>query len=306
MEIIYYEINEGMAKLAKSANSFSDYAEGSATQEYKDYVKGVYDIVEKIVEVKPNLAIRAIRMAEQYSRKLAKYYNDYYRNEISCPSIMISGAGNFPVRKKEKQNSRRDTLIKEWEYLKDYAKKIEDLLTMKQAILSNDENAIELLEDKLEKLESTQDMMKAVNTYYRKHKTLDNCPELTLEQIQKLKESMSLNNYYGSKPFLHFELSSNNAKIKTTRCRLENLKKEKESGTQEQENQFFKIVENKELMRLQLVFESKPEQEVMNTLNKNGFRWSYKNNCWQRQLTDNARCSLKRVIQLLEKREETT
>ena len=30
-------------------------------------------------------------------------------------------------------------------------------------------------------------------------------------------------------------------------------------------------------------------------LKKNGFRWSPKNNCWQRQLTENARYSLHRV-----------
>ena len=51
---------------------------------------------------------------ERYSRRLAAYYNDYYRNEAACPSIFVSGGSNFPVRKKEKQNSRRETLMREY------------------------------------------------------------------------------------------------------------------------------------------------------------------------------------------------
>lgn len=55
-----------------------------------------------------------------------------------------------------------------------------------------------------------------------------------------------------------------------------------------------------EMMRLQLFFDGKPEAEVRDILKKNGFRWSRKNNCWKRQLTDNARYSLERVKKELE------
>ena len=40
-------------------------------------------------------------------------------------------------------------------------------------------------------MESQQAMMKAVNAYYRKHKTLEGCPELTAEQVEKVKAAMS-------------------------------------------------------------------------------------------------------------------
>jgi len=303
MQGTYFIINEQVAKTAKHINSFSDYKDGSATQEYRSIVAHIYEIVEQIKEKKPNLAERALSMAERYSRKLAKYYNDYYRNEASCPSVMISGAANFPVRKKEKQNIRRETLMKDWEYLQAYANKIENLLTMKQPILSGDENAIDLLEEKLENLESKQAIMKEVNAYYRKNKTLDDCPDLTPEQIQELKVRMSENFHYEDKPFMTYQLTNNNSKIKNTKCRLERLKKEKESGSQEEENKFFKIVENKELMRLQLIFEEKPEPEVRAILKRNGFKWSPRNICWQRQLTNNARYSVKSVDKSLKDQE---
>lgn len=296
MERTYYSINEQTARTAKTLNSFSEYKEGSATEEYRHYVDKVYDVVERIAEEKPNLLEKAQRMAERYSRKLSIYYNDYYRNEAVCPSIMISGGGNFPVRKKEKQNSRRETLNKEWVYLVSYAGKIEHLLTMEQPILSGDERAVELLQEKLDGMVETQDLMKAVNAYYRKEKTLDGCPNLTQEEIEMLKAEMASSYHWADVPYLPYLLSNNNANIKRTRDRLESLKKAKDAGTKEQENDFCKVVENTELMRLQLIFEGKPESEVRNILKSNGFRWAPSNQCWQRQLTSNAQHALKRVM----------
>lgn len=304
MERTYFSINEQTARVAKNINSFSEYKEGSATAEYRHYVDKVYEVVERIAEEKPHLLEKAERMAGRYSRKLSIYFNDYYRNEASCPSIMISGGGNFPVRKKEKQNSRRETLHKEWEYLESYARKIENLLTMKQPILSGDEQAVELLQEKLDGMVETQNMMKAVNAYYRKEKTLDGCPELTQEEIEKLKADMASSWHWADVPYLPYELSNNNANIKRTRDRLELLKKVKEAGSQETECEFCKVVENTENMRLQLIFDGKPEPEVREILKKNGFRWAPSQSAWQRQLTNNAKYALKEVMSELKKIQE--
>ena len=137
MEIQFYTISEDMARAANDANSMSDYKQGSATEEYRKRVESVYAVVEKIKQKRPNLAEKAERMAGRYSKKLAEYYNSYYRNEASCPSVLISGAGNFPVKKKNKQNSRRDSLMQEWNSLESYAKKITNLLTMNQEKAQN-------------------------------------------------------------------------------------------------------------------------------------------------------------------------
>lgn len=185
MEIQFYTISEDMARAANDANSMSDYKQGSATEEYRKRVESVYAVVEKIKQKRPNLAEKAERMAGRYSKKLAEYYNSYYRNEASCPSVLISGAGNFPVKKKNKQNSRRDSLMQEWNSLESYAKKITNLLTMNQPILSGDAQAIEMLEEKLESLTELQDRMKAVNAYWRKHKTVEGCPELSVSQQEE-------------------------------------------------------------------------------------------------------------------------
>ena len=150
------------------------------------------------------------------------------------------------------------------------------------------------------KKKELQEKMKAANAYYRKNKTLDGCPVLTQEQIDSLKEKMQKDWHYEDKPFVTYQLSNNNAEIHRIEGRLKKLRAAKTEGNTESENKYFRTVENAEIMRLQLFFDGKPEAEVRDILKKNGFRWSRKNNCWQRQLTDNARYSLERVKKELE------
>ena len=77
--------------------------------------------------------------------------------------------------------------------------------------------------------------------------------------------------------------------------------KEKEAGTTEQaeadgeNNELFAVVENKEIMRLQILFDGIPPVAARDILKSNGFRWSPKNKAWQRQLTDNARYAYKNI-----------
>lgn len=66
-------------------------------------------------------------------------------------------------------------------------------------------------------------MMKAVNAYYRKHKTLEGCPELTAEQVEKVKASMSQDWRKDPVPFPSYLLTNNNTNIRRVRQRIEDL-----------------------------------------------------------------------------------
>ena len=239
-------------------------------------------------------------MTDRYCRKLAEYYNAYYRNESSCPSIMISGAGNFPVRKKEKQNARRDTLSNTWNYLNDYLEKIENLLTYDRPIMCGDENAMEALQDKINNLESSKELMKDLNKFFRKGGKIE---DYDGEITEKLRSHIDFMIHQGWEPY--FDTANTNAEIKRLKARLEKLQKAKEEGTTETTtadadgNELFKVVKNSEIMRLQLIFDGKPADEGRDILKKNGFKWSPKNGAWQRQLTDNALYSLKRVTEAI-------
>ena len=299
-ERIYYEINEQSARSAHEMMSFWDYKEGSLTAEYKGYVDEAYDLADKVAENRPEEADRVYGIAERYSKKMAANLNDRSRIGRMCPSVMICGPANFPVRKKEKQNAASDRNYQEFQEIQKMLNRIRNIGNGKGIIKSGDTDAVERLEKKLSGLKELQEKMKAANAYYRKNKTLDGCPVLTQEQIDSLKEKMQKDWHYEDKPFVTYQLSNNNAEIHRIEGRLKKLRAAKTEGNIESENEHFRTVENTEIMRLQLFFDGKPETEVRDILKKNGFRWSRKNNCWQRQLTDNARYSLERVKKELE------
>ncbi len=152
------------------------------------------------------------------------------------------------------------------------------------AISSDDPEAMEKLQAKLEGLQSEQTMMKAVNAYYRKHKTLDGCPELTPEVRQGIEKSWSMGWYVGI-PFPRYALSNNNAEINRTKKRIEALRIVDEMEHVEIEFDGGVIVTNEEINRVQIIFDSKPDEDVRRELKSWGFRWSPREGAWQAQRT---------------------
>ena len=305
MERIYYAINERSAKTANDMMSFSEYKDGSKTAEYQGYVNKAYDLADKIAEARPNQAERVYSMAGRYSKKMAEYMNREISIGCMCPSVMISGAGNFPVKKKEKQNQAWEKNHELYLETKRILEKMESILHGKEIIKSGDEDAIERLEEKLASLKDTQEMMKAVNKAIRVKDAEKGNEELrnmgySDDQITELRKP----DFCGRVGYPDYALQNNNANIHRIEDRLKSLKAAKEKGTQEIQNQFFKVVENTENMRLQLFFEGKPEPEVREILKSNGFKWAPSQGAWQRQLTSNAKYALKQVIKKLENRKE--
>ncbi|EQF41394.1 yodL-like family protein [Clostridioides difficile CD169] len=155
-------------------------------------------------------------------------------------------------------------------------------------ISADDPQAVQKLEKKLENLEKSQETMKAVNAYYRKHKTLDGCPHLSPEQLEKLKADMASSWHLGDKPFATWALSNNSAEIRRVKDRIKSLSQQKEIGFVGWEFDGGKVDANTEANRLQIFFEDKPDETTREALKSNGFRWSPKAGAWQRQLTSNA------------------
>ena len=168
--------------------------------------------------------------------------------------------------------------------------------------MSGDQDAIEKLEKKLENLKDMQARMKEANKAIRM-KDMEKGDDLlknmgyTEKQIKELREP----DFCGRIGYPSYALQNNNANIHRIEGRLKELRAAKEKGTQETENKFFKVVENTESMRLQLLFDEKPEPEVREVLRRNGFRWAPSQEAWQRQLNNNARYALERVKEQLEK-----
>ena len=296
----YYDISEETARRANDANSMLDYKPGSATAEYRAAVDAAAELVErKKKSVSPFYHDKLDALLDRYARRLAAYYNDYYRNEASCPSILISGGSNFPVRKKEKQNARRESLWQEYKEIEGILDKIKAIGT--GAVDLADPHAREMLQDQLQKLQATLDTGKAMNAYYRKHKTMKGFPELSDEAAAKMDEDISNAYSFHQKPMPDYELTSLRGKIKRVEARLAELDQRQTQQEQPAENTKFdggEIVRNLEADRLQILFDEKPDEETRAALKSNGFRWSPRYNAWQRQLTQNAESAARRALNL--------
>ena len=283
----YYTINEGAARRANDVNSYYDYKPGSATAEYRQMVDKAVEIGERQKKrVDPMYHEKIDSLVDTYARKLAENMNSSFSIEARVPSILITGGSNFPVRKKEKQNAARDRNMEEWNDIQGLLDKIRS--TGMGGISADDPQAIQKLEAKLEKLQAAQETMKAVNAYYRKHKTLDGCPNLSAESIEKMKAEMSSQWHIEDKPYPSWALSNNNAEIRRIKGRIAELTKKQETAYAGWEFDGGKVETNKEDNRLQIFFEEKPDEKTRETLKENGFRWSPKAGAWQRQLNDNA------------------
>ena len=158
---------------------------------------------------------------------------------------------------------------------------------------------MERLEKKAKALSDLQEHMKAVNAYFKKHGTLQDCPDCTAAEGLQLMQDMEKDWHLEKRPFQTFELRNNSQNLRATQKRLEGLKSAKNAGNGEIITDFFKVVKNAEIMRLQLFFDEKPDTDTRMILKRYGFHWSPSNSCWQRQLNQNGLFAIKKVLEAL-------
>ena len=300
MERIYFDINEKMAKHAKAMWSFSEYRPGSTTEEYKSYVNEAYDLADEVAAKDEKAGVRAYAVAERYSKRMAEYFNRDISINLMCPSVMICGPANFPVKKKNRQIAAFDSNREFFNETQKLLDKIKSISNGSELIKSSDEDCIERLEYKLETLKTLQEKMKAVNAALRKKDIEDGNLDLmelgyTEDDIKEIRTP----DIIGRIGYPAYRLQNNNQEIHRIEERINSLKTVKERGTTEEENEGYTYKEDTELMRIQFIFDDKPDEETRKILKQYGFRWAPSQGAWQRQLTTNGQRSAKFVKKAL-------
>lgn len=311
LTIKFYSIDEGLARRAHESTFTSDYQDNSATNEYKGILETFSDKVNQLINTHQNNAtsdnLELINeLADRYSKKLADAINELNRIESSCVSWFISGPANYPMKKHQKQQQARANFFEKNQSLFNpidnrFYKKIYNLLT-NTTISSSDVLVIEKLKLKIEELEEKQEYMKESNSYYRKNGTLKGFKNLTDEKAERLDEIIKNNDLY-KLPYAPYQLTNNNQNIHRLQDRLKELEAMK-NRTAESVNQYdqidgLSIEEDKEAMRIKLIFESIPSKEERDLLKSWGFKWSPSNSAWQRMLNRNGIYATKQVIRRL-------
>ena len=268
-------------------NSFFEYVPGRATQSYRAEVDEAAALAERQKQrVDPMYHEKIDGLLDAFARKLADNINR--RNEIAArvPSILVAGGSNFPVRKKEKQNQADAAAMEEYRQIRGLLDKIRG--TGRGGISADDPAAVDKLKAKLASLEALQDKMKAVNAYYRKHGTLEGCPQLSAEEVEKLRAGMARSWRAQPKPYESCLLTNNSASIRQVKARIEELTRQAETPYVGWEFDGGEVKADQGVNRLQVFFDSKPDRETCSAMRHGGFRWAPSVGAWQRQLNDNA------------------
>ena len=276
--------------------SFRDYRQGSKTREYRRSVDDAsFTAAWKKRRVDPMYHEKIDRLLESYARRLAENMNADSSIGTRCPSVMIAGGSNFPVRKKEKQVAAWERNTREWQEIQGIIGKIKSVGT--GGISGDNPNALAKLKVKLAEREKHQELMKAANAAIRLKDTEEGDRRLSelgfaADEIKQLREP----DYCGRIGYPAFELSNNSAVIRQTKKRIEELEK-REAGPALEGWEFDggRVEMNATVNRLQIFFEEKPDADLRSTLKGEGFRWAPSQGAWQRQLTDNAIRAAKRI-----------
>lgn len=211
MDIIYYEVDEKRAKSAKGMWSFSDYVNGSETFEYKKRVDEIFALGEQAIN-KGVSEEKIYYYCDRFAKQYAEWKNRSFTIELQCPSVMICGPANFPVRKKEKQNAARDKHNELYHKIFSVKDKFRSMISGTELIKSSDDDAIERLEHKVEKLEALQNDMKAANAWYRKYGTMTGYNGQTAEEATEADKEIKGGYSWQQQPYPSFMLTNEERK----------------------------------------------------------------------------------------------
>ena len=160
-------------------------------------------------------------------------------------------------------------------------------------IASDDPEAITKLKDKLSSLESAQEKMKAANKLVKKN---DLQGLINLGFSEKDAADLLKPNCMNHVGFASYSLQNNNAEIRRTKKRIEDLQRLHNSKPYEYECENFKVYIGDGRVRVAFHF-GKPTEEVRKIMDKEySFNWSRYAVEWVRKCTPNALALAPRLV----------
>lgn len=178
-----------------------------------------------------------------------------------------------------------------------YEARAESLLS-NNSIFSDDPNALDKLQEKLERLLAAQVLMKNCNkiTGSKKFTEAEKIEKLIGLGLKETTAAEIMTPRYGRVGIPSYKLTNNNGVISNTRKRIEFLEKLAKVVTSEIEINGVTIKVNAEDNRVQIFFPGKPADEVRSALKSAGFHWSPMVKAWMRLISDYAVRQAKEIV----------
>ena len=244
---------------------------------------------------------------DDYEDRYIEKYKEWLYAMSRCFSQMITGAGGWKAstfRRHERTNAAEKSAR---ERLDQWCEKVIKRCNRQERLTGWAE--VERLQDKIDTLTKSQEMMKTANKVIRNKK---------LAEVEKVDELCAIGyneetailllhpkyDWYGQ-GFPSYQLSLNLAKIKDAEARMKRhaaMAQRATDGDEVHEYAWGKLVVAFGDERYRFMFDGKPEQEVIDLMKSNAFKWSRSNSAWQRQITTNAKYAVNRIIEQLNAR----
>ncbi len=160
-------------------------------------------------------------------------------------------------------------------------------------IMTDDPQALEKLNKKLNALTMLQETMKEVNAVIRSSKSEEAKIEFIMQKCSYSRDvayqMLHPRESWQEPGFPSYRLTNNSAEIRRIKQRIASVSKyQKEVEAVEANGELSefpfpggKIVDNVPENRLQIFFDGKPEKEIRDKLKHHGFRWAPSSGAWQ-------------------------
>lgn len=305
------------ANSISAANNASQFDAGSvlAREAERVYAEGVDKMQAPFADAEPNevqAGILAGRLSA-WKELVEKAYNDIISRRAAWVPWTVSGPANYPAKRMNAKADAQINAAHEWNAKMD--RFIENTLSMlrdaipheqmiaeyrsgkrREPIPGDDPLALEKLSARLEGMKERHETMKQRNAWWRKHKTMKGCPGFTDEEAAKMDKEIMDNIPIWQLPYPHYCLSNGNAEMKRIEERIKTISRQRETGDAELVYDGFTVEQSAAEGRINITFDSKPEEAARNVLKSNGFHWSPRAQVWTRQLTDNALRAVKYYV----------
>lgn len=306
------DLNEDNIRQCNNNSQFSagDSIVNSANSVYRTFFNHFAFFANYTDEQKKYLLDRA----SKWRTLVESAFNEELRRRANFVPWNVAGPAKYNFKKAGIQVERDLKNRSEWEnkikaFLSNTAEGLDRLSPIEKilddikkgyrnidTVKADDKYALEKLNARLEYLTETQADMKNANKYYRKNGTMIGF--FTNESKAKRLDKEIKNTWY-QQPFAPFELTSINEKIKRIKSRIDHISKTLvERPFKDFEFDGGNVIANYEEDRLQVFFDSKPDEKVRTVMKSNGFRWAPSQCAWQRQLTKNAYNSARLIFEI--------
>lgn len=156
-----------------------------------------------------------------------------------------------------------------------------------KAIYTDDPEALQKLKAKLTELEERRERIKAINKITRNISNSEELlavPDLSNEEKAELQ---SINSIWGGFRFPAYVLQNLGASIRTVKSRIEEQQEiQNREPMAAVQGSSARLEENSDRNSLEIYFDEKPVQEIIDELKLHRWRWARHNKCWYHKYSD--------------------